>query len=183
MINLLPPKYKAKKLNVKQILFIILFIVIILGLIVTYLNLLFKIKRKQAKLNLVTNKLNELNPQFKEVNELETKITKLKTAIKEKQDLVDTQITWDLLLYKLGKIVPQKSWISEFTIADSNQFQLAGYTRERRKLSLLVNGLQSSVFFKEISIVAIEEKKLVNENYNVKQLVYYRVVGKIADSK
>jgi type IV pilus assembly protein PilN len=184
MINLLPPEYREEKtINIDKILIGVLIFTLLLMPTSYNFKLRMETQKIEEKVQIAEAKLEKTNEGIKELDKLKEEYGEIKADLQQKASIVAKKIKWDIILKELKAIIPEKSWIENFSIRDHNLFRITGYTLNRRGLALIIEELKRSPNFNEISIDFTNKKDLKTSGYEQETATYYQISGIIGNDE
>jgi|GEM_PF-1970276 Tfp pilus assembly protein PilN len=186
MINLLPPAYpRSKSFNEKLIVVIISLSILTLLIIGSsfYLQLVFKNKDLDRKLEIANEKLNSISSLTKDIKDIENKKEKLQQSLAKRDKVISKAIYWPVVLNQLQKLIPENSWLVGFDIQEHKKLKMVGYTIGNNDLKLIVDNLRNSKYFLNIKVNLVRREEIsYYKGFKAIEGIHYEITGEINEN-
>ncbi len=154
-VNLIAKKgSKLLTIDWTRLIITLLIVCISFGLGFNFFLMRNKVNILKQEVNLLDEQLNTYLPRQKEYLNFKNKLKKLQ----KKPEINTSKYLWDRSLIELGYIIPPGSVLTGMKMTAGN-ISFNGRTGESKKLLQIKNRMESSPFFKEVTITKINKQK------------------------
>ncbi len=120
-VNLLPPKLQREELmDVRRLLLISVATVLALAIIGTGVGFVVSFANVKREINDANQQLIVLQPTVDMVQSLQSQIQTMRSTETDYKSLLDRQVAWSTLLYKLNEIAPSDLWLTELDMSNAD---------------------------------------------------------------
>lgn len=150
-IDLLPAEEKKPGINLKNVFSVILVLLIITFLVFSYLHNNYWIRMLETEVGTLNKMLAErvlLQKEYKQLQQEEEELQKQLQQIEKFKDDID----WYSILYELGYLVPEDTYLSSFTYNAHGEFNIQGGSLDYSLIARMLNNLDKSDYFRDISL-------------------------------
>jgi len=176
-INLLPIEYKEKeKFNIRRILIILFFIILIFGSAYFYFSLELQIDYKEQELSRMKSELASIEEVIKEVKNLESDKKIIEERINTIQGLIDNQSHLSRILGEYSASLPVEVWVDNLSLSANQTFNFSANTFNNYLIAKYMVTLKDDPTFDNIELAYVRKSKIKEEDTDV-EIVNFTLSG------
>ena len=120
-VNLLPPSLQREELvDVRRLLLTSLAAVLILAIVATTVVFVISFNNVKQEIGFANQQVAVLQPTVDMVQSLQSQIRAMQSTEADYNSLLNRQVTWSTLIYKLNEIAPSDLWLTEMDMNNTN---------------------------------------------------------------
>ena len=120
-VNLLPPSLQREELvDVRRLLLTSLAAVLILAIVATTVVFVISFNNVKQEIGFANQQVAVLQPTVDMVQSLQSQIRAMQSTAADYNGLLNRQVTWSTLIYKLNEIAPSDLWLTELDMNNTN---------------------------------------------------------------
>jgi type IV pilus assembly protein PilN len=120
-VNLLPPKLQREGLvDVRRLLLTSVAIVLVFVILGTGVGFVLSFNNVKQEMNYANQQLAVMQPTVDMVQSLQSQIQTMRSTDADYRGLLDRQVTWSTLVYKLNEIAPSDLWLTELDMSNAD---------------------------------------------------------------
>jgi Tfp pilus assembly protein PilN len=120
-VNLLPPKLQREELvDVRRLLLTSVAAILILAILGTGVGFVVSFNNVKQEMNSANQQLAVLQPTVDMVQSLQSQIRTMQSTEADYKSLLNRQVTWSTLVYKLNEIAPSDLWLTELDMSNAD---------------------------------------------------------------
>jgi hypothetical protein len=120
-VNLLPPKLQREELvDVRRLLLTSVAAVLILAIVGVGVVFMIAFNNVKQEINYANQQLAVMQPTVDMVQSLQSQIQTMQSTDADYRGLLDRQVTWSTLVYKLNEIAPSDLWLTELDMSNAD---------------------------------------------------------------
>ena len=176
-INLLPVEYREKeKFNIRRVLIILFFILLIFGTAFLYFSLESRIELKEHQLSSMKIELAAIEKIIKEVKDLEKDKKVLEERIKVIEGLIANQSRLSRILGEFSYSILDEVWIDNISFSANQTFDFTANTFNNYLIAKYMVTLVTDPTFGNVELGYIKKIKIKEEDKDV-DIVNFRLTG------
>ncbi len=168
-INLLPVEYREKeKFNIRRLLVIFLFIILIFGSVYLYFSLEMQIDYKEQELNSKKSELASIEKVIQEVKNLERDKEIIEERINIIQGLIDNQSHLSRILGEYSASLLDEVWFDNLSLSANQTFDFTANTFNNYLIAKYMVTLKDDPTFDNIELEYVRKTTIKEEDTDVK---------------
>jgi len=176
-INLLPIEYKEKeKFNIRRVLIILFFVLLIFGTTYLYYYLELQIDYKEQQLKIMKIELASLEKIIKEVKDLEKDKKMVEERIEVIEGLINNQAHLSRILGEYSASLLNEVWIDNLSLASNQTFVFDANTYNNYLVAKYMVTLKDDPTFDNIELGFVRKTEIKEEDKDV-EIVNFKLTG------
>jgi len=120
-VNLLPPKLQREELvDVRRLLLTSVAAILILAIVGTGVGFMLAFNNVKQEITSANQTLVVLQPTVDMVQGIQSQIRAMRSTEADYKGVLDRQVTWSTLIYKLNEVAPSDLWLTELDMSNAD---------------------------------------------------------------